>query len=900
MQDEQQTNTNTNPPIPEMPSTVNWNEMPNTVTYFAQTNFRGEARKFGIKRDDRRRHMYVIGKTGMGKSTMLENMIIQDIENGEGLAVIDPHGDLIEKVIDFVPEHRIKDVIYFNPADFHFPIAFNIVEQVDDEYKNLIANGLVGVFKKIWADSWGPRLEYILINCILSLLDYPGATLLDVNRILVDPAYRKKVIKKIKDPIVRQFWVNEYNNYSEKFRSEAIAPIQNKVGQFLSSSLIRNIVGQERSTIDVRKEMDAGKIILMNLSKGRIGEENAALLGAMMITRIQLAAMSRVDIPESQRRDFFLYVDEFQNFSTESFASILSEARKYRLNITMAHQYIEQLSDEVKAAVFGNVGTMVSFRVGSVDAEELEKEFQPTFMQEDIVKLPSFHVYMRLMIDGVASDPFSATTLAPISNPSHLKDVIIENSRNTYASDRKEVEYAINLWAAVDDEQTQKIKADKEKADARASEPEVEEVTQELDEDGIVQKPKNGIPLPAAAAAPATTDWGFGGSVQGVSPIRPLEEAPAPVADAEPVMRWTVEESNEDASVVETAPVNVLNDVAPASVDADDVFTGVDFLSALQGAEEVLDMPTPPPVVAPQSLPVAQKQEAMPTAFDDILRDAFSDVPVERESLAAEKTPAAPVSSQPRAATPKPRTVTEAPQKSDAAPREPRFVPNHAEDKADTRRPDQRPQPGQRAGSASGSSSRSAQGTATAPTQATSAGPAGQVVSSEEKRKRKRKRKRKPDDTRTPDQRPPQSQGGGSGSGAGGSRSTMPSEPRQSNNTNTPAAQKPAVHQPFKDAFASLKKELPEANSVASPATAAPARAQTPRADDDGPIGLDPVVVKAAPVQRVVQTSPAQLRPIQPVERPVSRPQQPMQPQPVTRQQQAPQTMQPGQPVTFE
>lgn len=490
---------NTNQIIQTPPSgPKNWSEHPNTITYFAQTNFRGEARKFGIKRNDRPRHMYVIGKTGMGKSTMLENMIIQDIQNGEGLAVVDPHGDLVEKVIDFVPEHRLDDVIYFNPADMNFPIAFNIVEQVDDEYKNLIANGLVGVFKKIWADSWGPRLEYILINCILSLLDYPGATLLDVTRVLVDPGYRKKVIKKIKDPIVRQFWVNEYNNYSEKFRNEAIAPIQNKVGQFLSSSLIRNIVGQEHSTIDVRKEMDNGKILLMNLSKGRIGEENAALLGAMMITRIQLAAMSRVDIPEWQRRDFYLYVDEFQNFSTESFASILSEARKYRLNITMAHQYIEQLSDEVKAAVFGNVGTMAAFRVGATDAEELEKEFQPTFMQEDIVKLPAFHIYMRLMIDGVASDPFSATTLPPISQPSHLKDEIIERSRTRYASNKADVEYAINLWAAVDDEQARTVKEDREKQVARdgADKQKQSDDAVAVETEAPPKRSKNGIPLP--------------------------------------------------------------------------------------------------------------------------------------------------------------------------------------------------------------------------------------------------------------------------------------------------------------------------------------------------------------------------------------------------------------------
>jgi len=422
------------------------------VNYFASANFRGESKKFGIKLDDRRRHMYVIGKTGMGKSTMLENMIIQDMQSGKGMAVVDPHGDLVEKVVDFIPSDRINDVVYFNPSDLDHPIAFNILEQVGPEYKNLVANGLVGVFKKIWADSWGPRLEYILINSILSLLEYPGSTLLGVTRMLVDAKYRKKVVKNISDPVVKQFWIEEFNNYSEKFRNEAIAPIQNKVGQFLSSSLIRNIVGQSKSTIDMREIMDGGKILLMNLSKGRIGEENASLLGAMMITKIQLAAMSRVDIPEETRRDFFLYVDEFQNFATESFANILSEARKYRLNLIMAHQYIEQLSDEVRAAVFGNVGTTVCFRVGAIDAFELEKEFQPTFLQEHIVSLPSFQVYLRLMIDGIASEPFSATTLPPIAGHTGHGKKVIAVSRERYSGVRSDVEERINKWSGHTDE----------------------------------------------------------------------------------------------------------------------------------------------------------------------------------------------------------------------------------------------------------------------------------------------------------------------------------------------------------------------------------------------------------------------------------------------------------------
>lgn len=335
----------------------------NDTTIFAETTFRHGFRKFGIKRDDRRRHMYLIGKTGMGKSTILENMIVEDINAGKGVAVVDPHGELAEKIIQYIPSDRVNDVIYFNPADIEYPVAFNIVEHVEPHLRHLVASGLLGVFQKQWADSWGPRLEYILRNAILAILEYPGSTLLAITRMLSDKKFRKKVVDKIQDPVVKSFWVNEFAGYADKFASEAVSPIQNKVGQFLSSSLIRNIVGQVKSTIDMRKIMDEGKILIMNLSKGRIGEDNSALLGAMMITKIQLAAMSRVDIPESERPDFYLYVDEFQNFATDSFANILSEARKYRLNLILAHQYIEQLNEKVKFAVFGNVDdSNISYR----------------------------------------------------------------------------------------------------------------------------------------------------------------------------------------------------------------------------------------------------------------------------------------------------------------------------------------------------------------------------------------------------------------------------------------------------------------------------------------------------------------------------------------------------------
>ncbi len=418
------------------------------IIAFAETNFRNSFKRFGIKEDDRRRHMYLIGKTGMGKSTVLENMIIEDIRAGHGVTVVDPHGDLAEKIVEYIPSERINDVIYFNPADMEYPIAFNVVEQVDPHLRHLVASGLIGVFQKLWADSWGPRLEYILRNTILAILDYPGSTLLGVTRMLSDKMFRKRVIEKIQDPVVKSFWVNEFAGYADKFASEAVSPIQNKVGQFLSSSLIRNIVGQVKSSIDLREVMDKGKILILNLSKGRIGEDNSALLGAMMITKIQLAVMSRVDIPEKERRDFYLYIDEFQNFTTESFANILSEARKYRLNLIMAHQYIEQLGDTVKAAVFGNVGTLVVFRVGAIDAEELVKEFSPTFIEEDIVNLPKFNFYIKLMIDGVASDPFSAKGLPPLTEEEKTGcgDKVVNVSRERYAGERIKVEEKISKW----------------------------------------------------------------------------------------------------------------------------------------------------------------------------------------------------------------------------------------------------------------------------------------------------------------------------------------------------------------------------------------------------------------------------------------------------------------------
>ncbi|MES2223555.1 MAG: type IV secretory system conjugative DNA transfer family protein [Patescibacteria group bacterium] len=425
-------------------------EDPNKVVYFAETDARNRKLRFGIKIKDRSRHTYVIGKTGMGKSTLLENLAVQDIQDGRGLAFLDPHGKTADLLLEYVPESRMKDVLYFAPFDLDNPISFNVLEDVGPDKRHLVANGLMSAFKKIWVDAWSARMEYILNNILLALLEYPDSTLIGVNRILADEDYRKKVIEHITDPSVRSFWVDEFAKYGPKYMQEAGASIQNKIGQFISNPLIRNIIGQPKSTFDIREMMDGKKILIMNLSKGLVGEANANLLGAMLITKIYLAAMSRADKREAELDalpNFYLYVDEFQNFANESFADILSEARKYKLNLTVAHQYIEQMTEEVRAAVFGNVGTMITFRVGAFDAEFLEKEYGPYFTAQDLVSLGFAQIYLKLMIDGVSSRPFSATTLPPLAKPEHnMREEIIAESRKTFARPRADVENEIKAW----------------------------------------------------------------------------------------------------------------------------------------------------------------------------------------------------------------------------------------------------------------------------------------------------------------------------------------------------------------------------------------------------------------------------------------------------------------------
>lgn len=410
------------------------------VTPFAITNWRDIRKVFGIKQKNRRGHIYLIGKTGTGKTTLMANMLVSDIKEGSGTALIDPHGDMAEEILDLIPKERMADVIYFDPSDTDFPMAFNPLEKVSPDGRYLVASGLISVFKKIWPDFWGPRLEHILRHALLTLLEIENSSLLDLPRLLVNKAFRAEIIAKVRDRQVREFWFYEFERYSVWLRSEAVSPVLNKVGQFLASPALRNILGQRQNTFDIKTVMDEGKILIVNLAKGRLGEDVTSLLGAMIVTKIQLAAMSRSDVPEEERRPFYLFVDEVHNFITLSFANILSEARKYGLNLTVAHQYIEQLDEEIKAAIFGNIGTIISFRIGAEDAKFLSREFYPVFNESDLVNLPNHDICLKLLIDGVASNAFSATTLPPPEKGRSFKAEIIEQSRERYGKPRADVE----------------------------------------------------------------------------------------------------------------------------------------------------------------------------------------------------------------------------------------------------------------------------------------------------------------------------------------------------------------------------------------------------------------------------------------------------------------------------
>ena len=385
------------------------------INYFAETDFRNEKRVFGIKREDRRLHMYILGRTGMGKTTLLLNMILNDVYGEEGLCFIDPHGDAVEKLLDYIPSSRVEDVIYFDPADTEHPISLNVLGEVDQARKHLLVSNLISIFRKLYGEYWQHRQEHILRNTLLALLEYKDkTTLLDVYKMLTDSRFRKEVLKDIKDPVVKSFWENEFPKYLYQFKGEALAPIQNKLGAFLTVPLVRNIVCQKESRLNFKEIIDQGRILLVNLAKGKLGEDICSFLGSLIVTKLQLASLSRIDIPEEKRRDFYLYLDEFQNFVVpETFESILSEARKYRLCLILSHQYIGQLSESLRKAIFGNVGTIIAFPVGPENGEFLEKEFYPVFKRHDLIAHDKYHIYLKLAIDGKTSKPFSACSLAP-------------------------------------------------------------------------------------------------------------------------------------------------------------------------------------------------------------------------------------------------------------------------------------------------------------------------------------------------------------------------------------------------------------------------------------------------------------------------------------------------------
>ena len=409
----------------------------------------GESRPFGISAKDQRQHLYIIGKTGSGKTTLLRNLILQHIALGHGVGVIDPHGDLAEELLNHIPPRRADHLVYFNPGDLEFPIGLNVIGNVAPDDRHLVASGIVSAFKGIWRDSWGPRLEYILYNAVSALLDCRNATLLGVNRLLTDDAYRAKVVRQIKDPFIRAFWAEEYENYDERFKREAIAPIQNKIGQFLLNPVVRNILGQVKAKVNIRFVMDNSRLFIANLSKGQLGHDKANLLGSLLVTQFQLGAMARSNQPEDKRRDFYLFIDEFQNFSTDAFASILAEARKYRLCLTLSHQYIEQLSPPVRQAVFGNVGTLIAFRIGYADAEVMEKEFGKTFTASALADLERYEAAVKLLEDGANQEPFRAKMLPPLENRTGRRDKLVALSRERFATPRAVIEDKLNRWMDV-------------------------------------------------------------------------------------------------------------------------------------------------------------------------------------------------------------------------------------------------------------------------------------------------------------------------------------------------------------------------------------------------------------------------------------------------------------------
>ena len=417
------------------------------TSYIGDGQVYGGEQPIGLGIEDRRRHLYIVGQTGVGKSTLLRNLVIQDIEAGRGVALIDPHGDLAEELLDYYPRRRARDLVYFCPADLEHPLGFNPLYAVREDDRPLVAASIVSSLRALWPSSWGPRLEYVLYCSLISLLDAGNTTLLGVNRLLSDAIYRARITRKTKDPIVRKFWEVEFSGWGTSFVSEAVSPIQNKLGQLTTSAPIRNILGQVKPTINLRFMMDEGKVLIANLSKGKIGEDKANLLGSLLVSAFQLAALERAELLEEERRQFFLHIDEFHSFVTESFIGILSEARKYGLCLSLAHQYIDQMPEKIRHAVFGNVGTVVCFRVGARDAAILEPELAP-YKREALIDLPLFHAYVRLAQDGDVLEPLRTKTHPPRGRRYGRREALIASSRERFARPREVVEGKIERWLA--------------------------------------------------------------------------------------------------------------------------------------------------------------------------------------------------------------------------------------------------------------------------------------------------------------------------------------------------------------------------------------------------------------------------------------------------------------------
>ncbi len=629
---------------------------PEHITYFAETDYRNQRARFGIKSRDRTRHMYVIGKSGVGKSTLLENMAIQDIARGEGLAVLDPHGSFAEKMLDYIPEHRIKDVIYFAPFDTENPISFNVLEDVGADKRHFVASGLMSTFKKIWVDAWSARMEYILNNILLALLESPDATLLGVNRMLSDKAFRDKTVAGVTDPGVKAFWIEEFAKYGDRYMQEAGAAIQNKIGQFTASPLIRNLIGQPKSSFDIREAMDNQKILIVNLSKGRIGEQNTSLLGSMIITKIYLAAMSRADASPARLAElpnFYFYVDEFQSFANESFANILSEARKYKLALVIAHQYVAQMEESVRDAVFGNVGTSISFRVGPLDGELLEKVFSPQFTANDLVNLGMAQIYLSLLINDMGSSPFSARTLPPVQKPTiTYRNDVIESSRAIYAQPRDVVEKNINDWFGKDAVPAQSDKPDRSDQPQRRYDNSQGEQRSEKPWNNNSQKPQ--FEKPAASHTP------FKKAFTATPPALPLQEAsPAPARVFRPITKGPLPIKKPLPPIAAAAPVQQEVTLSPA----------------LSGLLSSLDGSAPAPAVSPQpaytpftgekplreSIPPVKLTERGPTEKNrDLLKAALQNIAAMPKPAPAASTET--VATQPQEL-PAPAPVPPAPQR---------------------------------------------------------------------------------------------------------------------------------------------------------------------------------------------------------------------------------------------